>query len=843
MKRCQTCNILGGDNQTACYADGQPLVEDPLATTLQEAIGAKYTLTRLIGQGAMGAVYGAHHRDLGDVAIKVMLGRGDNQALSERFLREARALRKLRHQNAVLIYDLDRSPSGVTYMVMEMVAGRSMGQDLRERKRLTLDETMEAAAAVCSALAAAHERGIVHRDLKPDNILRAEERGADGRTIRTIKIADFGIVKQRPAGGEGEAEDALKLTKVGKPIGTPFYMSPEQWFGDGPGLTSLDHRADIYALGCTLYELLAGRPPFVGQTTSEMRRQHLHDDPPPLNEVASHVPLPVSRVIMRSLAKDRDERQQSVTQFLDELRAAYDEGLQKTDRKAEERLRSTQEAVMDEPAVEQSPSMADTEESVPMFVEKVSALDPALLLPVQPEHTEGGAALPSPDAAAAGDDRATDDIAEPPPLPADDAHLDDASRQEPEQGSRVQSHLSVPEYHAPEATSAAAVAASSAATSAAAGAQSRRKLILIAAAVMLLLSAVVVGVVALYLYRNGRTLDLTLKVPLPSTQFKSPPIPMSALTGTLRVSAAPGSEIFVDDEKAGTAGADGVVSLQVPVGLRNVRVISKTFRPWSRDARIRADRRTPLTAARERPMEPTAATIDERNKRAQEAAEKKDYHAAEIEYRALLKEEADNSAHHRRLGLLLVQQQRYGEAIEELAEAVRLGAKDQEAWQTLIRLYLLKRRDEEAERTARQFVALAPREPTTHHWLARALARQPDKLDEALKEIEAALNSKELPPYLETKAYILLARGANEEALAIARRAAVADRSKQTTIRAAIAVILYRMERVDEAVESYRELRRSDNNDRWGDVKWLELQRGYSQPVLETLSALIARTN
>ncbi|HEY0375707.1 MAG TPA: serine/threonine-protein kinase, partial [Pyrinomonadaceae bacterium] len=278
MKRCQTCNIIGGDNQTACYADGQPLVDDPLATSLQDAIGQKYALTKLIGKGAMGAVYRAHHRDLGDVAIKVMLAEGDSQTLSERFLREARALRKLRHQNAVLIYDLDRSPSGVTYMVMEMVAGRSLGADLRERRRFNLDETMEVAEAVCSALSAAHERGIIHRDLKPDNILRAEEKGVDGQTIRTIKIADFGIVKQR----HGDDEVSLKLTKVGRPIGTPFYMSPEQWFGDGPGITALDHRTDIYALGCTLYELLSGRPPFLGRTTTEMRSQHLLEEPPPL---------------------------------------------------------------------------------------------------------------------------------------------------------------------------------------------------------------------------------------------------------------------------------------------------------------------------------------------------------------------------------------------------------------------------------------------------------------------------------------------------------------------------------------------------------------------------------
>jgi serine/threonine-protein kinase len=822
MKRCQTCNILGGDNQTVCYADGQPLIEDPVATTLQEAIGAKYTLTRLIGQGAMGAVYGAHHRDLGDVAIKVMLGRGDNQALSERFLREARALRKLRHQNAVLIYDLDRSPTGVTYMVMEMVAGRSLGQDLREVKRLRLDETMEAAEAVCDALAAAHERGIIHRDLKPDNILRAEERGADGRIIRTIKIADFGIVKQRAPQGEG-ADDEIKLTKFGRPIGTPFYMSPEQWFGDGPGMMALDHRADIYALGCTLYELLAGRPPFVGRTTSELRRQHLHDEPPPLNEVASHVPLALSRVIMRSLAKDRDERQQSVKQFSDELRAAYDESFHGSNREALEQLRSTQEAVIDEPAAQQESSMADTEESVPMFAEKVSAFDPALL--TSPQGPEGEQPFPSP--AAVIDDAALDDGAtEQPPSPEAFAHPQEAA-----QSPAVEQEALAPGVGVSQASPAIHKA------------QSRRRPVLIAVAVLLLLGTMIVVAGGLYLYRNRRSLNMTVNVTLPSTQFKPPQIPMSALKGTLRVSAAPGSEIFVDDEQAGTAGTDGIFSLQVPVGLRNVRVVSKNYRPWMRDARVRAQQKTALTAAREPPLEASEAAIDERRKRAQEATEKKDYYAAELEYRALLKDQPDNSAAHNRLGALLAQQQRYGEAIAEFEEAVKLDAKDAESWQTLGRLYLLKARDVEAERAARQFVALAPRDPFAHHLLARALARNADKLDEALNETEAALNIREVPPFLETKAYILLARGSMEEALSTARRAVEIDRSTVATARAAVAVILYRMERVDESVAAYRELRRSDGNDRWGDIRWLELQRGYSRPVLETLSSLIARTN
>ncbi|MBA3806038.1 MAG: protein kinase, partial [Acidobacteria bacterium] len=112
MKRCETCHILTDNGQSSCPDDGRPLVEDPLAAKLQEALGAKYTLTKLIGKGAMGAVYRARHRDLDDVAIKVMLGPAGDTKLSERFLREARALRKMRHQHTVTVYDLDRSVPG-----------------------------------------------------------------------------------------------------------------------------------------------------------------------------------------------------------------------------------------------------------------------------------------------------------------------------------------------------------------------------------------------------------------------------------------------------------------------------------------------------------------------------------------------------------------------------------------------------------------------------------------------------------------------------------------------------------------------------------------------------------
>ena len=367
MKFCQKCRIITTDEQNYCAHDGQLLVADPLATALQESVGAKYTVARLIGTGSMGAVYRAQHHALGDVAIKVMLGPPDNHKLSERFLREAKALRKLNNPHAVLVYDLERSPTGLTYMVMEMLEGRSLRDELKERGHLSLEEAIEIAEAVCDALEAAHERGIIHRDLKPDNILLAEESATDEDATRLIKIVDFGIVKLRGT-EQGGSETSMQLTKYGSPIGTPFYMSPEQWFGDGPGFTGLDGRTDIYALGCTLYEALSGHAPFLGQTKEEMRRKHLEEQPRALDEIAPHVPESISRVILRSLEKDRDYRPASAAEFAAELRRAFDESEgRETEEEAQERSRAARKSPRSEAeqfTPEQISQLQTTEESV-----------------------------------------------------------------------------------------------------------------------------------------------------------------------------------------------------------------------------------------------------------------------------------------------------------------------------------------------------------------------------------------------------------------------------------------------------------------------------------------------
>ncbi|MDQ3820312.1 MAG: protein kinase [Acidobacteriota bacterium] len=366
MKLCQTCNSITSDVDSFCAHDGQKLVTDALATTLQESLGAKYTLTKLIGKGSMGAVYRARHQSLDDVAIKVMLGPPSNQKLSQRFLREARALRKLRHENSVLVYDLERSSTGLTYIVMEMVEGRSLRDILEKRGSLSLKETLEVASAVCDALCEAHEHGIIHRDLKPDNIILAEEKKADGSLARTIKIIDFGIAKLRGTKDGGE-EASMQLTKFGAPIGTPFYMSPEQWFGEGPGITGLDGRTDIYSLACMLYEMLTGRPPFLGEQTEELRHKHLNDQPQQLNVIEPRVPEAVSRVILRALEKDRDLRPATAKEFETELRRAYQESGPAVDVDEAEQPPREAAKVEGNPDEKRVSKLQSTEESVPLI--------------------------------------------------------------------------------------------------------------------------------------------------------------------------------------------------------------------------------------------------------------------------------------------------------------------------------------------------------------------------------------------------------------------------------------------------------------------------------------------
>ncbi|HVR44313.1 MAG TPA: serine/threonine-protein kinase [Thermoanaerobaculia bacterium] len=332
---------------------------DPLVGQL---VDGKYRIEKVLGRGGMGAVYRATH--LGTertVALKVLSSRLVGQAESvERFAREAKAAGQLRHPNVVNVTDFgfwEREESPLAYLVMEYLDGVSLGDVLKEEKKLPLAWIVDILEQVCVAMEKAHARGIIHRDLKPDNIwLEPNDLGG-----YTVKVLDFGLARlaapsetseeetttvilgaSDPAGpgievrapertdgdGSPSGAPASDLTTAGSVLGTPHYMSPEQCLGQ-----PLDHRADIYSLGVIAYEMLTGDRPFTGSTTTELIRKQVNDSPPAAHEKRSSVPRAVGELVERAMAKRPEDRPASAAGFASALRARS-EGLGATLRRA-----------------------------------------------------------------------------------------------------------------------------------------------------------------------------------------------------------------------------------------------------------------------------------------------------------------------------------------------------------------------------------------------------------------------------------------------------------------------------------------------------------------------------
>ncbi|HEX7723541.1 MAG TPA: protein kinase [Pyrinomonadaceae bacterium] len=320
MKHCSVCNQQFDDSISFCPRDGEVLEEDS-GSLVGKALDGQYQIEALLGKGGMGAVFLARHILLGDrVAIKVLPPemRGNTEWL-RRFQREGQAARRFRHPNAVTVYDLRTSGDGTIYLVMEYVEGNTLDAELKKRGRFSPAEAVAVLTPVMSVLNAAHAMGVVHRDLKPENIMIGKP-STGGEPV--VKLLDLGIAKLREVAGS-EKTGNTNLTVAGQMLGTPYYMSPEQW-GELPhdGNSEIDGRADIYSLGVVLYELIAGKRPFSGLTLPELRRQHVSITPAPLHEAAPGVPESFSRAIARSIAKDRGERQSTAGELESELVAA-----------------------------------------------------------------------------------------------------------------------------------------------------------------------------------------------------------------------------------------------------------------------------------------------------------------------------------------------------------------------------------------------------------------------------------------------------------------------------------------------------------------------------------------
>jgi serine/threonine-protein kinase len=257
----------------------------------------QYRVTGLIGQGGMGAVYAAEHALLGrPAAIKVLLpDLSQKQDVVMRFFNEARAATAIRHPGIVEIYDFGWTPEGAAFIVMEHLQGETLSRR-SARARLRWQAALSVLRQIAGALAAAHAKGIVHRDLKPDNIFMVLDPEVPGG--ERIKLLDFGIAKLA-----GDTSTTVNVTKTGAVMGTPTYMAPEQCRG-----VAVDHRADLYALGCILFELCSGRPPFVGEGTGDVLAAHIHVPPPSLASLFVDVPYAVEELIRQLLAKSPSQR-------------------------------------------------------------------------------------------------------------------------------------------------------------------------------------------------------------------------------------------------------------------------------------------------------------------------------------------------------------------------------------------------------------------------------------------------------------------------------------------------------------------------------------------------------
>lgn len=260
-----------------------------------------YRILQALGEGGMGAVYEALHESIERrVALKVLHPEyARNPDAVSRFFNEARAVNRIEHPNIVQVSEYGRTDDGTVYLVMEFLRGQTLSSRLETLattdRRMLPSEVVRIGAQLADALTAAHEKGIVHRDLKPGNVMLVPEALSHGG--ERVKLLDFGIAKLlQSSGGKATQTNAL--------MGTPQYMSPEQCRGAG----AVDDRTDVYALGVMLYEMLAGRPPFLAEEALGYLAQHAYQQPPQLSSITDNVPTELLALVHRLLEKDKHAR-------------------------------------------------------------------------------------------------------------------------------------------------------------------------------------------------------------------------------------------------------------------------------------------------------------------------------------------------------------------------------------------------------------------------------------------------------------------------------------------------------------------------------------------------------
>lgn len=275
------------------------------------SFGEPYETIALIGEGGMGTVYKVKdkYRDQ-FFAIKLLKPElASDLASLKRFEKEAEAATKLTHENLVTVYQHGTTNDGTPFLVMEILGGENLGEFLKQRGPLPLDQALELVTQIAEALKHVHKAGIVHRDLKPSNIIL---QSSDPSNLK-IKLADFGIASALKDSSEG----AETLTKTGDIVGSPSYMSPEQCLGQSP-----DFSSDLYSLGCVIFAVLTTKPPFEGSNPVQIILQHINAEPPKLRRDLVQTDekfRQLQAVLTKCLAKDKTDRYSSVSQFMEDL--------------------------------------------------------------------------------------------------------------------------------------------------------------------------------------------------------------------------------------------------------------------------------------------------------------------------------------------------------------------------------------------------------------------------------------------------------------------------------------------------------------------------------------------
>ncbi len=312
------------------YVLASELSEGSVDPFLGKTLVNRFVVVGKLGAGSMGAVYRARQEAVGrDVALKIVRrDRAYGPETKVRFEREARAMSSLVSPHTVTVFDFGETDDGSWFLAMEMLVGETLGERLRRQGRMPWRSAIRIAREALQSLSEAHGKGIIHRDLKPDNLfLMKRPAASETEAAEMCKVLDFGIAKLQH---DDQKVDQLE-TQAGTVFGTPRYMSPEQAQG-----VELDARSDLYSLGVILFQMLAGRAPFVDDDAVVVMAKHIKDPPPFFRSVAANaeVPEPIEQVVRDALEKARGARIQTAEQFIIRLQEAEAEVERRADARA-----------------------------------------------------------------------------------------------------------------------------------------------------------------------------------------------------------------------------------------------------------------------------------------------------------------------------------------------------------------------------------------------------------------------------------------------------------------------------------------------------------------------------